>query len=230
MKTSNLILVGLSLAYLVFIGAIPITLRYKLGHNDFSVVNSSEAYPYTHHTVKKSEYIVLQGLTNCTIIPSDSLFLEIEKTASNRVDVIQRTDTLIIKDRQAEDKGSQKIRLYLPATQKITARNSTILLRGSLGAKGVTYQFELTSSKLFTKVLAEAPRIAQYLDELTVTGFKNSALDLQGIISMNRLIVSDVEQFSYGGGFSSTDVDISYHDKKVVESKGHEGTVVVVGK
>ena len=159
MRTSNKIILGIFLVPLIIIAALHVTLYAKYKSGNYVSMKNIEADRFIRPALKNIDNIVVYGLENFSIVPSDTLSLEIEKDKYGYLHYSIEGNTLVIhgdstiqhpdgtKDIQ---RSYENVNLYLPSTKNITADNSNVRLKGSSDSlKAGSYQFSLLHSASF---------------------------------------------------------------------------------
>ncbi len=159
MRTSNKILLSVFLVVLLIPTFLHVALyaKYKTG-NYVSMKNVVEDQ-YVHNHLKSVRYVVAHGLERFTIIPSDSLQLEVEKDKQGFVKfeiigdslVIHGDSTVIRADKTTDIiRSSQDVNLYLPSAEKIVLDYCDVTLKvNEDSSKQKSYRFDLDNSTNF---------------------------------------------------------------------------------
>src|SRR6266700_4411475 len=123
MKTSNKILLGTFLTGMATVTLIHVALyaRYKSGNIvALAGADNSQLESVSFPVIK---FVSMDGLQNCTLIPADSMRLEIEKPNRSEVFFKQSGDTLFVSsDKHPGNKffsGSptyQPVKIFIPPT------------------------------------------------------------------------------------------------------------------
>jgi hypothetical protein len=157
MRTSNKILLTVFLAMIVALTTIHVTLFAKYKTGDFITLKEAREEQFDRHDLKKVNYIVASGLENFTIIPSDTLRLEIEK--GHMVKFFITGDSLVIHgdsnttapgEKENRIRSSQEVNLYLPSAEKITADFCDVELKAAKDSSSAKmYDFDLVNTSNF---------------------------------------------------------------------------------
>jgi len=140
MRTSNKILLGVFLLILVILTAINGAIYAKYKSNDFTTSARLHEERYNRYNIDGVQSVSLTGLDHVTIIPSDSVKLEIEKSGNRKVnytftngELVIKGDTIITyKDgTTSRERTYEDIIIYLPYVQNIKADYCTIFIRGA---------------------------------------------------------------------------------------------------
>ncbi|MBA4054950.1 MAG: hypothetical protein C0490_09585 [Marivirga sp.] len=228
MKASKLTILSILFVSVVFIGAIPMTLKYKLDHNMYTQLTPDESYVYDRYSFGVHNTVVISDLDNCTIIPSDSFQIEIERLGKDVVNFVEKGDTLWVDSIDKENRASQKVRIFMPGAGKVVCRDSNVLLRGSIGMVGIpSFVFDLENSKLSTGPIAEEWRVFQFLGQLEINGLDSAYVNLSGSIRINGLILSDISSVVSGNHVGIDNMQVSYKGKNTVKSKSVAGKLEI---
>lgn len=220
MKASNITILFIVVVSILFIAAIPITLKYKLNNNLYTQLNPSENYDYDRINFQMTNKLEITGMENCTIIPSDSSYMEIERLGSNTVKLIEKGDTLSIGTIEKNKRTTQRVRIFIPGAGKVICRNSNVLLRGSIKMFGIpSFAFDLENSKLSTSAISEEWRVYQFLDQLEINGSDSAYVNLSGSVRIQNLILSDVRSVTSGTRINVDHMQVLYKGKDTVKSK-----------
>jgi hypothetical protein len=225
MKTSNTILLALILLSTILIAAVPITFKYKINKKNYVLVSPNEAFTYDRHIFSGVNYFKITGISNCTIIPFDSVIVEVSKASAENINLRKAGDTLVI---IGDPKLTRlQMRLLLPDNSNIQVSQSQVLLKGEpyrLGAK--SYQIELDGSRLFTQLLFSGDTPQQFFNTLSVTGKAMSQVHLYGNAQIKKLSLTDIDELiCIKCGFE--DSDFKFYHKQKVSSIGTQDTLKV---
>jgi hypothetical protein len=225
MKTSNTILLVLLLLSTLLIAAMPVTFKYKINKKNYVLARPGEAFAYNRHIFSGVNYFKITGISNCTIVPFDSVIAEVPKANTESISLRKTGDTLVI---IGDPKLTRlQMRLLLPDNSNIQVSQSQVLLKGEpfrLEAK--SYQIELDSSRLFTQLLFSGDIPQQFFNTLSVTGKAMSQVHLYGNAQIKKLSLTDVgELICIKCGFE--DSDFKFYHKQKVSSIGTQDTLKV---
>lgn len=153
MRTSNKILLSVFLAAVLVFAGIHIALYAKLKRGDFIGAKDMWKLDFTRHELSRVKYIVVKGMDNIALIPSDTSWLEIEKKNSSRIryqvkgdSLIMSGDTTIIRNDGSSQvqKSWTNVNIYLPYATTITGDNTEFTLKGSTdSSKAPSYDIAL---------------------------------------------------------------------------------------
>lgn len=220
MKASNITILVIVVVSIILIAAIPITLKYKLNNNYYTQLSPSENYDYDRFDFQMTNKLEISGLENCTIIPSDSSYMEIERLVANTVKLIDKGDTLSIGSIDKKKRVSQRVRIFMPGAGKVICRNSNVLLRGSIKMFGIpSFSFDLENSKLSTSAISDEWRVYQFLDQLEIYGSDSAYVNLSGSVRIQNLILSDIREVTSGTRINVDHMQVLYKGKDTVKSK-----------
>ncbi len=159
MRTSNKILLGIFVVPLLMITALHITLFAKYKSGNYVAMKTVEEDRFIRPALKNIDSIAVFGLDNFSIVASDSLLVEIEKSKYGYLHYAIEGNILVIhgdsviqhpdgsKDIQ---RSYQLVKLHLPSSIKIMADNSNLSLEGSTDStKAGSYYFNLQHTSSF---------------------------------------------------------------------------------
>lgn len=228
MKASKIILLSLILVSVLIIGAIPVTLRYKFKNKLYTQLNPDEAYTYDRHSFGMSNTLIISDLDNCTIIPSDTFQIEVERMSNDMVKFIEKGDTFMIGSIDKNKNATQRVRLFVPATGKVICRNSDILLRGSIKKEGIpSFSFDLVKSELSTGAISDEWRVYQFLDVLKINGLDSAKVNLAGSVRIRSLVLSNVSFVKTENHVNIDNMQVVYNGKDSVKSKSIAGSLSI---
>ena len=159
MRTSNKILLSVFLVVMLIPTFLHVALYAKYKSGIYVSMKNVVEDQFVHNHLKTVHYVVAHGLENFTIIPSDTLQLEIEKDSHGFVKfeiigdslVIHGDSTIMRPNRTTDvDRSSQQVNLYLPSAEKIALDYCDVTLRikeDSTQAK--SFNFDLYNSSNF---------------------------------------------------------------------------------
>ncbi len=226
MKTSKILLLTLTIIPILFVASIPVTLKWKLNHSDFTIANPQDDFVYHSHKFSQIKFIFLKGV-DCVIIPSDSIQIDIENNKANPLELMQSNDTLTVKLKN-QNKLLPKIRLYLTSMEKIIVDNSKILLRGQLEPmEAKSYNFYISHSSFQTTNISKDAKVSQFLDKVSIRG-SNSTIDLSGSMRIEKLSIIDIEHVEFSPQVGIEEMEIIFNEKLQVRSVGKDGVTKIV--
>jgi len=228
MKASNITILFIVIVSIVLIGAIPITLKYKLDNKLYTQLNLSENYTYDRHNFTITNKLLISDLDNCTIIPSDSFYIELEQLGCDNVVITDKADTFSIGSTNRGEVASQRVRIFMPGAGKIICRNSNVLLRGSIKRFGIpSFLFDLENSKLSTSAISDEWKVYQFLSQLEINGSDSAEVNLSGSVRINNLTLNDVGSVSTGNRVGIDNMRVSYEGKHSVKSNSSSGSLSI---
>jgi hypothetical protein len=232
MRTSNKILLALLIVPMVILSIIhaAIFTQYKSGH--YITMKDFRDTRFEKQSFKNLPFIVLSGLDNVNIYPSDTLKLEIEKSERRSLKYKLQGDSLIIKGDSIINNpdgikenlhNPQEVNLYLPNTEYIKVTNCEIQIepvKDSSQAK--SYVFYLNSSSrlsISNNNLQDSSK--KYFNKLLINANGNSFVDLSGYLNLHelQLKLSNGSQFDDQNSFINT-LDINADKKSTIKLTG----------
>jgi hypothetical protein len=193
MKTSNKILLGVLLAFMLILTGIHLALFAKYKSGDFASANQipddMERYP-----LPAIKYVSITGLVNCYLLPNaEKPALEINKEGKSRISYKVVGDTLVVtgdssatkEDYERGVRNHQLVNLKLPATEQVKlAYGSLFLLGGDDSVEAPSFSIELTTHAHLGIIQREPASTKTFFNRLNlVTNNSNVELDDKTMIS-----------------------------------------------
>src|SRR5882762_9392784 len=170
MKSSNKVLITTLLlsAAVIFIIPAAVNIQYS---------NGRDARDTTHvyRTLHPFKTILIKGISNCLIVPSDSFRIASSKKYMSKVLAVRLNDTLSMALQGINPSDSTEVILYLPVDKvdMIISYSSNIRLRGQIRPdEKPSYHLEL-----YRSTVSLAPfRLRQFFHRLELDSRENSSL------------------------------------------------------
>jgi hypothetical protein len=188
MRTSNKILLSVFLTAIFIYASIHIALYAKYKSGDFVTMKTVHHDEYITPHLTPVHYIVASGITNFSIIPSDTLRLEIEKGDTYGVrftiagdSLILHGDTTVTRNDSTKDiiRSSREVKLYLPASENITLDFCSVELHtADDSSKAKSYRFSIlneTSLRLTYNDYENAK--AKYINSIFIKADNSSSIE-----------------------------------------------------
>jgi hypothetical protein len=225
-RISNVILltlVGLSVG---LIGLAAATVNVKFRNKDYQY-STSDKLKYERVPVKEAKVISLSNVSNCRIIASDSLRLEVAREYASSLRVVSFGDTLHVRIPKCcpEKKEVSELILYLPSGAVVVSDSSNIDLRGGYDfQKRPSYSFVLKRSHLVSTALS----FHTFFDSLFVEGSGNSSLAIAEGVHVVKLDLSNVYDATLKDGFQVQALKTSFTTRADV-TVAKENALVTIG-
>jgi hypothetical protein len=200
MKTSNKILLGVLLAFMLILTSLHLALFAKYKSGDFA---SAEQIPdnMDRHSLPAIKYVSITGLVNCYLIShAEKPSIEINKEGKSRIAYKVVGDTLVVTGDSAATKedyerglrNHQLVNLKLPATEQVKLTyGSLFILGGDDSAQAPSYSIELVTNAHLGIIQREPATTKAFFNRLNlVTNKSNVELDDKTMI--NELNVRSV--------------------------------------
>lgn len=185
MRRSNLVLLSMLVAVILFIAAIPVLYRAELAKSRLDANRMN----YKWHRYPGVTSVKISNARNITALASDSIGLEYDSAVLRDLIIHQVGDTLTIE-------GDGRVTLYLPNLPTVVT-NSSVLIRGHLRQfDPPSMSFITNNSRIYSLKIASDFRVAQHLQELSIVSDGNSTVDLSGSFSIQKLVLRNLERFS----------------------------------
>ena len=211
MKTSNKLLLGIFLTGLLFITAVHVMIYAKYKNGAYTIMKFDSGENLTVHQLKAARYVRIMAVANMSVVPSDSMKLEVEKDGNISVRYEYRGDTLVIRGdsvynrngRRTVEYASQQVNLYLPSPVSVTNEfgNLDFVISEQMQQGGL-YEISLKYCKMqFTNQL-KGFYSDKSIDSLSVRAI-SSEIGIDKNITVNKLNLqlSDASSFTDNGGF-----------------------------
>ncbi|HVY75732.1 MAG TPA: hypothetical protein VG890_12920 [Puia sp.] len=154
MKTSNKILLTVSLIAIGTIAGVHAAFYVKYKSGDYVAVKDMEKENYARHELKPVKYLVVRGVDNLTIIPSDTAYADIQKEGSSRIRFRADGDSLVVSGDTTvtnsdgstrTERSYANINIYMTSLDVIQASNSSFFLSGRTdSSKALSSEIVLT--------------------------------------------------------------------------------------
>jgi hypothetical protein len=198
-KASNVVLLVLVLISFVLIGLTTATINLKFKNSDYHY-SSHDKLKYERVPLKEAKVISLSNLSNCRIIASDSLRLEVAREYASALSVVPSNDTLHLRF-PACCSGNNKVNqlmLYLPSGTVVVSDSSNIDLNGGYDfLKRPSFSFFLNRSHLASTAVG----YHTFFETLFVEGSGNSSVVISNRVHLVKLDLSNVYDATLEEGF-----------------------------
>ena len=226
MKTSSLILIMLIFTCLITLISIPLALRHRLATQNYTRINSDQSFAYDRQSFKNVRVLSLSGLSFCTIIPSDSLAVDLERHYAEKSENINGGDTLeIVRNRKF---SSQRVRIFIPQNVLIEAKDCDLVIRGGLdNFDSLVTEIKLLNSHLRMQSVFKDEKVPQFWDQLTLIGMDSSVVEMHGNIIVRQLKIHNLNNVKMGERISVKEMNVSFdHRKRVYSSSNEDGLII----
>lgn len=222
MKKSTRLIIGLVIVTMGLVAAIPVTMKYKLYHSDFTRINPLGDFPFVTKYFDKVHVLKVSGLS-CDLVSADSFSLELEERIVRYTRTEQRDDTLFVSAAQ----GGGHLRIF-SKDLSVIAEESDVTVRGSYDPYNIaSYFINLHDSKLYTKPIGSDHRIRQHIGSLSVSGAGNSSVAMAGSVQMGKLYLYDISAIELDETVGASDLKVEYSRPVIVKSHSQEGKMSV---
>ena len=210
MKPSNKVLIVTLLlsALVIFIIPAAVTIQYTNGRNTMDTT-------HIYRTLHPAKTILIKGIPNCSIVPSDSFRIAFSKKYANDVRNISSKDTLRLTLEDVEHSDSTEVTLYVPIDKVdlIISYSSTLRLMGQIRPNELpSYHFELHSST----VSLPPSRLHQSFNRLELNG-ENSSLIVEEFNHIKELSMNNISKASISPRSEITDIKTTFNSKSNVQ-------------
>lgn len=169
-----------------------VNIRYSAG--DYNYVNNDKSR-YKRISMPPSGVVMIENISNCLIVVSDSLRVEFNKDDIGNFSVSSISDTARI---VADASPVSMVLLYLPTESVLLANSCRIQMKGSLHHNSQpSYRVNLKDSKL----LASGEGLHAFINELEVTGNGNAGVEVSKYFHIQSLALNDVDTISLAQGW-----------------------------
>jgi hypothetical protein len=225
MKTSNKALLLLIITIAAFTISVPVILRHQLSASRYTKVHSDEDFEFDRKVFGTMSVVCLNHLNHATVVPSDTLKVDIERTGLETLEMDIRGDTLDI-----NGTGAQWVRVFLPEGVELSSAESRILVRGGLDRfDSLRMHIKLSHSRMKIEPVFKDQSVPQFWDQLILSGSDSSTVSLSGAAMINRMEVTNVTELKLGDRIFVDNMVISYSNKKSVHSASDENGLLVRG-
>ncbi|MFT3936643.1 MAG: hypothetical protein QM726_23665 [Chitinophagaceae bacterium] len=204
MKTSNKIILGIFTLPLLILTLLQLALYAKYKSGNYISMKVEQENRFIKKSFTNISHIAVYGINNCSIMPSDSLRLEIEKSENGHLHFAVVGDSLIIHGdtivsrgdgRTEAERSYQDVNLYLPlATVGILANNSDVSLKGSKDStKSASYFFSVVNDGSLKVEDGGDDNTHVYFKGLTINASHSSGIELTSHTRVNDLQLTMVE-------------------------------------
>ncbi|SHG71691.1 hypothetical protein SAMN04488109_1534 [Chryseolinea serpens] len=207
-KASNVVLLVLVLISFVLIGLTTATINLKFKNSDYHY-SSHDKLKYERVPLKEAKVISLSNLSNCRIIASDSLRLEVAREYASALGVVPSNDTLHLRFPACcpGNKKANQLILYLPSGAVVVSDSSNIDLNGGYDfLKRPSFSFFLHKSHL----ASTAAGYHTFFETLFVEGSGNSSLVISERVHVINLDLSNVYDATLQEGFGAQTFKTSF--------------------
>ncbi|HMJ70165.1 MAG TPA: hypothetical protein VK508_14765 [Cyclobacteriaceae bacterium] len=217
MKTSNVILLAMVAVLILFIAAIPVIYNRELSHSR----QASGGIEYSKMNFISGKIVKVEGISDLTIFQYDSLVVESLKTEQNNFKITSTKDTIIIRGI-----NSASVMLYVPSDHHVIALDSRIRLYGHLRfLDAPSIMLSLRNSLVYSQSVSRDKYVSHNLNYLTITNLGNGAVDLQGQLNVEHLVLNELVDFKCG-----PDVGIGETDFRFTENSNIRFTACREGR
>jgi hypothetical protein len=199
MKTSNKILLGVLLAFMLILTGIHLALFAKYKSGDFASANQIPD-DMDRHSLPDIKYVSITGLVNCYLIPAEKPAIEINKDKGSRISYKVVGDTLVVTGDSAATKedyergvrNHQLVNLKLPSTEQVKLTyGSLFLLGGDDSVHAPSFSIELTTHAHLGIIQREPVTTKTFFNRLDLVTNK-STVELDDNTMINELNVRSV--------------------------------------
>lgn len=199
MKTSNKILLGIFLTFILLSTTVNLIVLAKYKRGEYSAFRRDEYNIMTSYAVPATKFVSLTAVGNCILQVSDKPRYEVRADKVNLVSYRVVNDTLIINGdstltRQELDRGisnNRELKLYLPAGVHIHMANSGLAVNGGIdSAHAPSYSIDLTKKSYF--YIRERKKEPEFFNQLLLTG-DESNIALEDHVVVNELNLKVIE-------------------------------------
>lgn len=190
MKPSNKILIITIIlsAAIIFIIPAAVNIQYANGRD---ALDTTRVY----RTLQPFKTVLIKGVTNCLIVPSDSFRIASSKKYMSEVLNMRLRDTLSLALHPTSQSDSTEVILYLPVDMVgvIISYSSNIRLRGQIRPdEKPSYHLQLHNS-----TVSLAPfRLRQFFNRLVVDDRENSSLVIPDFHHVDDLSLTNISNTS----------------------------------
>jgi hypothetical protein len=190
MKTSSLILIILTATCLLVVLSVPVIVRHNLNSGNYKRIDSDQTFDYDRQSFEGIDAISLENLESCTIVPSNSLMIDIEKSEKNENVVNIESGTLVVRNQPSTQ---FRIRIFVPRKIRIKAKACNILLKGTLNSfDSMKTDITLINSRVRIRSIFKDDKIEQFWDRLALTGVDSSEVEILDAVAINRLELKNI--------------------------------------
>jgi hypothetical protein len=190
MKTSSLILIILAATCLLVVFSVPVIVRHNLNSGNYKRIDSDQTFDYDRQSFEGIDAISLENLESCTIVPSNSLMIDIEKSEKNENVVNIESGTLVVRNQPSTQ---FRIRIFVPRKIRIKAKACNILLKGTLNSfDSMKTDITLINSRVRIRSIFKDDKIEQFWDRLALTGVDSSEVEILDAVAINRLELKNI--------------------------------------
>jgi hypothetical protein len=223
MKPSNKVLIFTLLlsASVIFIIPAAVNIKYS---------NGRDAHDTSHvyRTLHPFKTILIKGISNCLIVPSDSFRVASSKKYMSSVLDISLKDTLSLALHGINPSDSTEVILYLPIDKvdMIISYSSSIRLRGQIRPnEDPSYHLVLHNSTVSTAAF----RLRQFFNRLELEGRENSSLIIPDFIHINDLRLKNVNKTSIRPRAEIATIKTTFDSKANVQMARANGKTEITG-
>jgi hypothetical protein len=225
-KASNVILLGLVATSFVLTGLTTVTINLKFRNKDYRYSNNDKL-KYERIPLEEAKVVSLSNLSNCRIIASDSLRLEVAREYASTLRVAPSNDTLHLRFPACcpGEKNVNELILYLPSGTVVVSDSSNIALNGGHDfLKRPSFSFFLNRSHLVSTVV----EYHAFFENLFIEGSGNSSVVISERVHVVKLDLSNVYDATLQEGFQVQTLKTSFTtDANVTLAKENE--VITIG-
>jgi hypothetical protein len=207
-KASNIILLGLVATSFVLIGLTTVTINHKFRNKDYRYSNNDKLR-FERIPVKEAKVVSLSNLSNCRIIASDSLRLEVAREYASSLRFAPSGDTLHLRFPaccSGKEKANELV-LYLPSGTVVVSDSSSIDLKGGYDfLKRPSFSFVLKTSRLTSEPMGRHA----FFENLFIEGSGNSSVAISEWVHVIKLDLSNVYDVALQDGFQFQTLKTSF--------------------
>lgn len=208
MKASNVILLGLVVTSFILAGLTTVTINLKFRNKDYHYSNNDKLR-FERIPVKEAKVISFSNLSNCRIVASDSLRLEVAREYASNLLVTTSGDTLHLRFPTCCPGKAHvnELLLYLPSGTVVVSDSSNIDLRGGHDfLKRPSFSFFLKRSRL----ASEPVNRHAFFENLLIDGSGNSSVAISAWVHVIKLDLSNVYDAALQDGFQVETLKTSF--------------------
>jgi hypothetical protein len=225
MKTSNLILLILLTTCLFVVLSVPLMVRLKLDSGNYTQVDSDQTFEYDRLTFESVDVISIQNVALCTIVPSDSLMIDIERGDKKEFTTRLGRDSLVVRN---DGSSERHLRIYVPQTIHIRAKDCNLLLKGTLSSlDSLNTEITLINSRAQVLPIFKDDRVQQYWARLALTGVDSSSAEISGAAIVSRLELKNLSKVKMGNHVFVDKMQTAFDvNKRVTSFSDHDGLTI----
>ena len=230
MRTSNKIILGIFLAPLVAVTAINLTLYAKYKSGSYVSMKAVQDDRFTRIKLSNTNKIAVYGLSNFSIIPSDSMKLEIEKNGHGHLHYTISADSIVIhgdstiqraNGKKEVERSYEDVNLFLPAGVVLFADNTDVSVKGNKDStKAASYQFSIVNDATLKVVQEGDDSTHVYFKTLNIQASKSAGIELTAHTKITDLTLSLIMSAFTDNGASIDKLTIASDKVSNISLKG----------